>query len=95
MFLPIYRNDSRPRNSQDDHLDLIVNVFFDTRPAQTRTRLAFRSLLVSRARITPARSPAGAAMSLRFTGFFGLTEVPTPTSCRHVQEADGVAEGLD
>src|ERR671916_1146013 len=32
MFLSIYRNDSRPRNSQDDHLDFIVYVFFDTLP---------------------------------------------------------------
>src|SRR5919107_3284713 len=34
-------------------------------------------------------------MSLRFTKFFGLAEVPSPISRRHVQEADGVAEGLD
>ena len=30
VFLLIYRNDPRPRNSQDDHLDFIVYVFFDT-----------------------------------------------------------------
>ena len=32
MFLSIYRNDSRPRNSHDDHLDFIVYVFFDAMP---------------------------------------------------------------
>ena len=30
MFLLIYRNDPRPRNSHDDHLDFIVYMFFDT-----------------------------------------------------------------
>src|SRR5215216_488972 len=94
MFLPIYRNESRLRNSQDDHLDFIVYVFFDTRPAPTRTRLAFRSLPVSRDQITPTWSPAGAATSLRFTEFFGLAESPSPTSRRHVQEAERVTEGL-
>src|ERR671912_2203037 len=64
-------------------------------PAPNRTRLAFRSLLVSRAQITPTRSPAGAAMSLRFTISFGLAEVPSPCSRRHVQEADGLTECLD
>src|SRR5215203_6664824 len=64
-------------------------------PVPNRTRLAFRSLLVSRDQITPTRSPADAATSLGFTGFFGLTEVPPPTSPRHVQEADGITEGLD
>src|SRR5215216_6366841 len=64
-------------------------------PVPNRTRLAFSSLLVSRVQITPTRSPAGTAMSLRFTKFFGLAEVPSPISRRHVQEADGVAEGLD
>src|SRR5215207_5485519 len=94
MFLPIYRNESRLRTSQDDHLDFIVYVFFDTRPAPTRTRLAFRSLPVSRDQITPTWSPAGAATSLRFTEFFGLAEVPSPTYRRYVQEADRVTEGL-
>src|SRR5215211_2153986 len=64
-------------------------------PASNRTRLAFSSLLVSRDQITPTRSPEGAAMSLRFTKFFGLAEAPSPTSRRHVQEADGLTEGLD
>src|SRR5215211_7326665 len=32
MFLPIYRNDSRPRNSQDYHIYFIVYVFFATLP---------------------------------------------------------------
>src|SRR5215211_8687329 len=94
MFLPIYRNESRLRNSQDDHLDFIVYVFFDTRPAPTSTRLAFMSLPVSRDQITPTWSPAGAATSLGFTEFFGLAEVPSPTYRRYVQEADRVTEGL-
>src|SRR5918994_30475 len=29
MFLSMYRNDSRPRNSQDDHLDFIVYVLIE------------------------------------------------------------------
>jgi len=32
---------------------------------------------------------------VRFTEFFGLAEPPFPTSPRHVQEADGITEGLD
>src|SRR5215211_3285215 len=60
-----------------------------------RTRLAFRSLLASRVQITPARSPAAAAASLRSTEFFGLAEPPSLTPRRHVQEADGLTEGLD
>src|SRR5215218_1824447 len=64
-------------------------------PVPNRTRLAFSSLLVSRVQISPTWSPAGTAMSLRFTKFFGLAEVPSPISRRHVQEADGLTEGLD
>src|SRR5918993_816780 len=59
------------------------------------TPKAITSLLVSRVQITPTRSPAGTAKSLRFTKFFGLAEVPSPISRRHVQEADGLTEGLD
>src|SRR5215213_6260812 len=60
-----------------------------------RTRLAFRSQLTSRVQITPARSSAVAGTALRFTEYFGLAEPPFPTSPRHVQEADGITEGLD
>jgi hypothetical protein len=60
-----------------------------------RTRLAFRSLLASRVQITPARSPAAVAASLRSTEFFGLAEPPSLTLRRYVQEADGRTERLD
>jgi len=44
VFLLIYRNDLRPRNSHDNHFDLIVYVCFDTLSGtEKRTRLAFRS----------------------------------------------------
>src|SRR5215218_11415183 len=46
MFFSIYRNDSRPRNSQDDHLDFIVYVFFNTlsgtEPHQVGVQVAAR-----------------------------------------------------
>src|SRR5215217_2910377 len=44
---------------------------------------------------TPARSPAFTAASLRLTEFFSLAEFPVGTPRRHVQEADGLTEGLD
>src|ERR687889_531496 len=95
MFLLMYRNDSRPRNSQDDHLDFIVYVFFDTLPGTEPHQVGIQLVARIQGQITPTRSPADTAMSLRFTKFFGLAEVPSPISRRHVQEADGVAEGLD
>src|SRR5215211_7297823 len=64
-------------------------------PVPNRTRLAFRSVFASRVQVTPARSSAVAATSLRFTEFFGLAMFPSPTSRRHVQEADGITEGFD
>src|SRR5215212_5548593 len=64
-------------------------------PVPNRTRLAFRSQIISRVQITSARSSAVAATSLRFTEFFGLAEPPSPTSRRHIQDADGITEGLD
>src|SRR5215211_4613658 len=64
-------------------------------PVPNRNMLVFRLLLASRFQITAVCSPAVAAASLRFTEVFGLAEAPSPTSRRHVQEADGVAEGLD
>jgi hypothetical protein len=46
VFLSIYRNDSRPRDSQDDHLDLIVHVFSNTlsstKPHQVSVQIAAR-----------------------------------------------------
>src|SRR5215207_8624281 len=64
-------------------------------PVPNCTRLAFRSLLASRVQITPERSPAVATVSLRFTGSSGLAEFPSLTPRRHVQETDGLTQGLD
>src|SRR5688572_21070166 len=59
------------------------------------TRLAFRSLLLFKIQITAVWSPAVAAVSLRFTGSSELAESRSLTPRRHVQEADGLTEGLD
>src|SRR5918995_5687106 len=65
------------------------------RPVPNRTRSAFGPQLTSQGRITPARSSAVAAAALTFTGFFGLAESPSLTPRRHVEDANGVTEGLD
>ena len=64
-------------------------------PVPNRNMLVFRLLLVSRFQITAVCSPAVAAASLRFTEFFELAESPALTPHRHVQEADGLTQGLD
>ena len=96
MFLSVYRNESRLRNSQDDHLDLIVYAFFDAmsgaEPHQVGVQVA--------AHIQGPDHSGAIVCSrgygfVRFTEFFGLAEPPFPTSPRHVQEADGITEGLD
>ena len=95
MFLPIYRNGSRPRNSQDDHLDFIVYVFFDTLPGTEPHQVGVQVA----ARIQgPDHSDAVASRHgyvFEIHQILRLAEVPSPISRRHVQEADGVTEGLD
>jgi hypothetical protein len=88
--------DSRPRKSRDDHLAPIAYVFFDaasgTEPHQVSVQVSARLLGPE---ITPARSSAVAATALAFTEFFGLAEFPSLTPRHHIEETNGVTDGLD